>query len=93
MNINRINPLDPLTSIKRADNIDRTVRTQRSQSIQVSSDAQLAAERFAALEAVKRAPDVRYEEIERVRAAMLSPTYLEDRIEQVADRIMEALSF
>jgi anti-sigma28 factor (negative regulator of flagellin synthesis) len=93
MNINRINPLDPLASIKKADNVDRAVRTQRSQSIQVSSDAQLAGERFAALEAVKRSPDVRQEEIERVRATMLSPTYLEDRIEKVADRIMEAFSF
>jgi hypothetical protein len=61
MNVNRINPLESLYSAKKPENVGRTERSDRGQSIQVSSDAQLAHERLYALEAVRRAPDVRLE--------------------------------
>lgn len=90
MNINRINPLDPLFSVKKSDSVERTERNERGQSIQVSTDAQLAHERLLALEAVRRAPDVRANEIARVKMAMADPSYLENKIEMIADRLLKA---
>ncbi|NIZ47072.1 flagellar biosynthesis anti-sigma factor FlgM [Entomospira nematocerorum] len=90
MNINRINPLDPLFSVKKSEPIGRTERSERGQSIQVSPDAQLAHERLFALEAVRRTPDVRVDEVARVKAAIGDPSYLNDKIEALADRLLEA---
>ncbi|NIZ18422.1 flagellar biosynthesis anti-sigma factor FlgM [Entomospira culicis] len=90
MNINRINPLDPLFSVKKPEAMGRVERSERGQSIQVSSDAQLAHERLYALEAVRRAPDVRADEIVRVQAAIADPNYLNDKIEALADRLLDA---
>ncbi|NIZ40424.1 flagellar biosynthesis anti-sigma factor FlgM [Entomospira entomophila] len=90
MNINRINPLDPLFSVKKSESIGRTERSERGQSILVSPDAQLAHERLFALEAVRRTPDVRVDEVTRVKAAIADPSYLNDKIEALADRLLEA---
>lgn len=93
MNINRINPLDPLFSIKKAEATERLERNERGQSIQVSADAQLAHERLYAMDAVRRSPDTRIEEITRVKSAIADPAYLNDKIELLADEIIKAFNW
>jgi anti-sigma28 factor (negative regulator of flagellin synthesis) len=93
MNINRINPLDPLFSVKKSETSARIERSDRGGSIQLSSDAQMAHERLVALEAVRKAPDVRADEVARVKAAVADPRYLDNKIEALADKLLAAWSW
>lgn len=90
MTIDRLGPIDPLSKLNKAEKAGKAVKPDAKDTISVSDEAKNLGEIYRATEIVKAAPDIRMDRVEEVKAKLQDPGYLDSKIEEVADRLMDA---
>ncbi|HAK45678.1 MAG TPA: flagellar biosynthesis protein FlgM [Spirochaeta sp.] len=89
MTIDRLGPIDPLSKLNKTEKTDKTVKSDAKDTISVSDEAKNLAEIYRATEIVKAAPDIRMDRVEEVKQKLQDPDYIDSKIGEVADRIMD----
>ena len=90
MTIDRLGPLDPLSKINKSEKAGKTVKPEAKDTISVSDEAKNLGEIYRATELVKSSPDIRMDRVEEVKQKLQDPNYIDSKIGEVADRIMDA---
>ena len=90
MTIDRLGPIDPLSKLNKTGNAGKALKPESKDTISVSDEAKNLGEIYRATEIVKTAPDIRMDRVEEVRQKLQDPNYLDSKIGEVADRIMDA---
>lgn len=90
MTINKLGPIDPVNNYTKAAKVQKTAPKAAGDAIQVSKEAVGRAELIKTAEIVKKAPDVRMDKINEVKAKLQNPDYINETvINSVADKIIE----
>ena len=93
MTIDRVGPPDPLSNYNKTQKTSRSRRAGKSDAIEVSDEAKSKAEVYKAAELAKGAPDIRWELVDRAKAKLKDPNYInKEVIETVADRILDGFT-
>ena len=90
MTIDRLGPLDPLSKINKSEKAGKAVKPEAKDTISVSDEAKNLGEIYRATELVKSSPDIRMDRVEEVKQKLQDPNYIDSKIGEVADRIMDA---
>ncbi|MDC7124785.1 MAG: flagellar biosynthesis anti-sigma factor FlgM [Spirochaetales bacterium] len=90
MTIDRLGSIDPLSQINKAGKTGKAVKPQGRDTISVSDEAKNLGEVYRAAEMVKASPDIRMDRVEEVKMKLQDPNYIDSKIGDVADRLMEA---
>ena len=90
MTIDRLGPIDPLSKLNKTEKTGKPVKPEVKDSISVSDEAKNLGEIYRATEVVKASPDIRMDKVEEIKQKMQDPDYIDSKIEEVADRIMDA---
>lgn len=90
MTIDRLGPIDPLSKLNKTGKAGKTVKPDSKDTISVSDEAKNLGEIYRASELVKASPDIRMDRVEEVRQKLQDPDYIDSKIEEVADRLMDA---
>lgn len=91
MSIERLGSLDPLAAYNRNQKVNRTQATNGSDSVSLSAEARVQADRLQLETEVRGAADIRMDKVEEARKKLADPDYINDvLIGKVADRIMDA---
>ncbi len=89
MTIDRLGPVDPLSKLNKSGKPDKVAKPDAKDTISVSAEARNLGEIYRATEIVKAAPDIRMDRVEEVRQKLQDPGYIDSKVEEVADRIMD----
>jgi negative regulator of flagellin synthesis FlgM len=90
MTIDRIGYLDPIQPGKKPGRNESINQNPKSDSISLSSEAIEKSEFYYAGELVSAAPDVRADLVAEMKAKIDDPSYINDRLQATADKIIEA---
>ena len=90
MTIDRIGPIEPLSPGKKSGRSERLGGNEKADTIILSEQAMAQAERYQVLELIKSAPETDEARIVELRQKMDDPSYVNDRIEATADKILSA---
>ena len=90
MTIDRLGPIDPLSKINKTSKTGKAAKPDSRDTINVSDEAKNLGEIYRATELAKASSDVRMDRVEEVRRKLEDPSYIDSKIEEVADRIMDA---
>lgn len=89
MTIDRLGPIDPLSKLNKAGKAGKAVKPNAKDTISVSDEAKNLGEIYRATEIVKSSPDIRMDRVEEVKAKLQNPDYIDSKIEEVADKLMD----
>ena len=90
MTIERLGPIDPLSKLNKTEKAGRPVKSDEKDTVSFSDEAKNLGEIYRATEIAKASPDIRMDRVEEVRRKLEDPNYIDSKIEEVADRIMDA---
>ena len=90
MMIERLNGANPVASIQKSLIRDTGSSCNPCDSVTVSKEAEKFAEVYFAMEAVKNASDIRTDKVEEMKAKLKDPSYFDNIVNSLADKIMEA---
>ncbi len=90
MTIDRLGPIDPLSKLNKTGKAGKAAKPESKDTISVSEEAKNLGEIYRATELVKASPDIRMDRVEEVRQKLQDPGYLDSKIDEVADRLMDA---
>ena len=89
MTIDRLGPIDPLSKLNKTGKTEKVVKPDAKDTISVSDEAKNLGEIYRASEIVKAAPDIRMDRVEEVKAKLQDPNYIDSKISEVADKLMD----
>ncbi len=90
MTIDRLGSIDPLSKMNKTGKAEKPVKSEAKDTVSVSDEARNLSEIYRAAEMVKSSPDIRMDRVEEVRQKLQDPDYINSKIDEVADRIMES---
>jgi negative regulator of flagellin synthesis FlgM len=90
MTIDRIGYTDPIQPGKKPGRNESINQSPKSDSISLSSEAIERSEFYYASELVSAAPEVRADLVAEMKVKINDPSYVNDRIQATADKIIEA---
>ncbi|MGP1438269.1 MAG: flagellar biosynthesis anti-sigma factor FlgM [Treponema sp.] len=90
MMIEKLNGANPVANIQKSLKIDDVSSYNTHDSVTVSKEAEKFAEVHFAMEAVKNASDIRLDKVQEMKAKLKDPSYFDNIINSLADKIMEA---
>ena len=90
MTIDRLGPIDPLSKLNKTGKAEKAAKPDAKDTISVSEEARNLGEIYRATEVVKASSDIRMDRIEEVKQKLQDPNYIDSKIEETADRIMDA---
>jgi negative regulator of flagellin synthesis FlgM len=91
MTVNRISPLEPIPPGKKPGRNEHVGGSERTDTINVSSEAKLKAERYQVLELIRSAPELDEARIAELRQKIDDPAYLNDKvINATAEKLLNA---
>lgn len=90
MTIDRLGPLDPLSKLNKSGKTGKPQKVDSKDTISVSSEAKNMGEIYRATELAKAAPDIRMDRVNEVKQKLQDPNYLDSKVEEVAERLMDA---
>jgi len=90
MTIDRIGHVEPISPGKKSGRSERLGGNEKTDTINLSAEAMVKAERYQVLELIKSAPDTDEARIVELRQKMDDPAYVNDRIGATADKILSA---
>jgi len=90
MTVDRIGPIEPLSPGRKTGKSEKLGGNEKADTIILSEQAMAQAERYQVLELIKSAPETDEARIVELRQKMDDPSYVNDRIEATADKILSA---
>jgi len=90
MTVDRIGPIEPLSPGKKTGKSEKLGGNEKADTIMLSEQAMAQAERYQVLELIKSAPETDEARIVELRQKMDDPSYIRDRIDATADKILSA---
>jgi negative regulator of flagellin synthesis FlgM len=90
MTIDRVGYTDPIQPGKKPGRNESINQNSKSDSISLSSEALEKSELYHAIELVSAAPDVRADLVAEIKSKIDDPSYINDRLQATADKIIEA---
>jgi negative regulator of flagellin synthesis FlgM len=90
MTIDRLGPVDPVAKYNKTGKPAKVAKQAPTDSVAVSEEARQSAALQQTADIVHSTPDVRMDRVEEVKAKLLDPDYINDKvIEAVADSLMD----
>lgn len=89
MTIDRLGPIDPLSKLNKTEKTGKAVKPEAKDTVSVSDEAKNMGEIYRATELAKASPDIRMDRVEEVKQKLQDPNYIDSKVEEVADRIMD----
>lgn len=90
MTIDRLNGLEPIKSVDQVRKAPKTKTSSVADTVSVSREARRLSDANIALEAVRKAPDVREEKVAEVKKKFEDPSYINNALlGLVAEKIMD----
>lgn len=88
MTIDRLNGIEPVKNVQSVHKLYKTEHVLDTDAISVSKEARLLSDANMALEVIKRTPDIREDKIVEVAKKLQDPSYINDALNSIADKIL-----
>lgn len=90
MTIEKLTGIDPVKNLRNTQKTRETAKPVAADTISLSPQAQKLSEFYLAMDVIKSMPDVRSEKISEVTKKLQDPAYIDNVLEETADKILES---
>ncbi|MCL2181273.1 MAG: flagellar biosynthesis anti-sigma factor FlgM [Treponema sp.] len=90
MTVDRIGHVEPIPPSRKTGRSESVRGTDRTDTINVSEEAKIQAEKYQVLELIKAVPETDEARIVELRQRLDDPSYVNDRLNATADNILRA---
>ena len=90
MTIDRLGPVDPVRKFKEINESKQVASSVPADSIDVSEGAKRSAALQKVADIVRDTPDIRMDRVEEVKKKLADPNYINDAVDAMADKILDA---
>ena len=90
MTVDRVGHVEPISPGRKSGRGERLGGNEKADTINLSAEAVIQAERYQVLELIKSAPETDEARIVELRQKMDDPAYVNDRIGATADKLLDA---
>lgn len=94
MTIDRLNGIDPVKPVQPIQKTHKVESHNKADAVYVSKEARVLSEATIALDAIRKAPDIREDKVAEVTKKLADPSYIDHALlELVADKILDEYGF
>ncbi len=90
MTIDRLGPVDPVRKFKEIKESKQVSSSVPADSIDVSEGAKRSAALQKVADIVRETPDIRMDRVEEVKKKLADPNYINNAVDAMADKILDA---